>query len=269
VLRHPENRGLGAAITTGFAHSTGDVVVVMDCDLSYAPGHIPLLVRALEAGSAQVAVASPYMPGGSTVNVPRHIERRSRLANRFIASASKIQLSTYTGVVRAYDGAFIRRLSVKHSDQRVNVEIVYKAHVLNARIIEVPATLDWSGLAHRGASLRNHDRRIRSATYRTVLDGVLFRPYLLFLAGGAALFALGLLLAAVPLAATGPAVHLGMVLIGAGVLLAMSSLLSIQVKRCFEELYFQQYTERAAVPHVAAPPVSPLYPVEIVRVGER
>ena len=64
VLRHIANRGLGGALQTGFGHSTGDVVVVVDCDLSYSPDHIPKLVAAVEDGKAQIAVASPYMPGG-------------------------------------------------------------------------------------------------------------------------------------------------------------------------------------------------------------
>src|SRR3954470_24216078 len=55
VLRHIANRGLGGALQTGFAQSTGDVVVVVDCDLSYHPDHIPALVRAVEDGSAQIA----------------------------------------------------------------------------------------------------------------------------------------------------------------------------------------------------------------------
>ena len=50
VVRHVDNRGLGAALQTAFAASTGDVVVVIDCDLSYSPDHIPRLVRRARAG---------------------------------------------------------------------------------------------------------------------------------------------------------------------------------------------------------------------------
>ena len=78
VLRHVANRGLGGALQTGFAASSGAVVVVVDCDLSYAPDHIPTLVHAVEDGKAQIAVASPYMPGGRTVAVPPSLERRSQ-----------------------------------------------------------------------------------------------------------------------------------------------------------------------------------------------
>ncbi len=247
VVRHAANRGLGAALQTGFTHSTGDVVVVVDCDLSYHPSHIPDLVDTLDATGAQVVVASPYMSGGRTLNVPPHIERRSRLANRFLAAASKTPLATYTGMVRAYEGEFVRRMPVKSTDQRVNVEILYKTRVLNGRIVEIPATLDWSGLTSRSASLTARDRRVRAASYRTLLDGLLFRPYLVFLAGGALLATAGLAIVLLTLLTShlvDVAVPLGTAMICSGALMAAASLLSIQVKRCFEELYYQQAMRR-------------------------
>jgi hypothetical protein len=41
------------------------------------------------------------MPGGRTVGVPPALERRSRWANRFLATLSGSDLHTYTGMVRA------------------------------------------------------------------------------------------------------------------------------------------------------------------------
>ncbi len=48
------------------------------------------------------------MPGGSTIGVPPALERRSRIANRFLARLVPSELHTLTGMVRAYDGPFIR-----------------------------------------------------------------------------------------------------------------------------------------------------------------
>ncbi len=240
VLRHAANFGLGTALRTGFAASTGDVVVVLDCDLSYDPAHIPGLVAAL--ADRQVAIASPYMAGGQALHVPRALERRSRLANRFLAAASNSRIRTFTGMVRAYDGPFLRSLSLKATDHRINVEILYKTQVMRGEIVEVPATLDWGGLAHRSERSRNRAGRSRAMTYRTMLDGVLFRPYLVFLAAAAAAAVAGVALLVVALLV--PAERSGLLALGgalllAGAVLAAASLLSIQVKRAFEELYFQ------------------------------
>ena len=225
---------------TAFAASTGDVVVVIDCDLSYSPEHIPRLVDALVQGQAKIAIASPYMAGGATIGVPRHIGRRSRLANRFLSSAVHGEIETLTGMVRAYDGEFIRGLALKAPDGDINLETIYKTMILRGRIVEIPAVLDWSGLASRAGRARMADARTRFKVYKTLLDGVLFRPYVLFaivgvilLAGGAAVGLFELLVAAY--------VELTVLCICAlttGLMLCFAGLLSFQVKRCFEELFF-------------------------------
>jgi|GEM_PF-556398 len=250
VLRHITNRGLGGALQTGFTASTGDVVVVVDCDLSYHPDHIPPLVRAVEDGRAQVAVASPYMPGGRTIGVPPALERRSRLANRFLALLSRSELHTFTGMVRAYDGPFIRELALKAVDDVINVEALYKTGLLHGRVVEVPATLDWRGLGARAGRSRMRDRRTRAKTYEMIVRGVMYRPYLVFATGGVLLaFAggmIGLMAMLLPGSQVGLTV-LGVSMMIAGFSAGLVSVLSMQVKRGFEELFYQQSTARHLV----------------------
>ena len=255
VLQHVANRGLGGALQTGFAASRGDVVVVVDCDLSYHPDHIRPLVRAVENGQAQIAVASPYMPGGRTVAVPPSLERRSRLANRFLALVSRSELHTFTGMVRAYDGPFIRELALRSVDDMINVEALHKTSLLHGRVVEVPATLDWRGLAVRAGRTRLRNRRTRRKTYETLVRGVLYRPYLVFASTGAALMSLGALFGVLALVLPGSQV--GLTVFGISSLLAgfsagLSSVISIQVKRGFEEMFFQSSSARRMVNSVVA-----------------
>ena len=70
VLNHDKNKGVGEALQLGFAESTGDYVLVMDADLSYSPEHIGKLYSKIRQSKAEVVVASPYMHGGMTENVP-------------------------------------------------------------------------------------------------------------------------------------------------------------------------------------------------------
>ncbi len=58
-------RGLSSAVLTGLRAARGDIMVVMDADLSHPPEAIPKFVEALEAG-ADFVVGSRYVPGGTT-----------------------------------------------------------------------------------------------------------------------------------------------------------------------------------------------------------
>jgi hypothetical protein len=250
VLRHIANRGLGGALQTGFAHSTGDVVVVVDCDLSYHPDHIPQLVREVEDGKAQIAVASPYMPGGRTIGVPPALERRSRMANRFLATLSRTDLHTFTGMVRAYDGPFIRELALKATDDVINIETLHKTGLLHGRIVEVPAVLDWTGLDTRAGRSRMRDKRTRAKTYETVARGIMYRPYLVFSLGGMLLMLAGAVTGFAALMLPGTQVGLtvlGVSMMVAGFTAGLSSVISMQVKRGFEELFYQLSAARRMV----------------------
>lgn len=266
VLRHINNRGLGGALQSGFTASTGDVVVVVDCDLSYHPDHIPQLVRAVEDGQAQIAVASPYMPGGRTIGVPSSLERRSRAANRFLATLSGSDLHTYTGMVRAYDGPFVRELALKAVDDVINVEALYKTGLLHGRVVEVPATLDWSGLSARAGRSRMRDRRIRAKTYEMLARGIMYRPYLVFSIGGVLLTILGAVIGTMALLVPGS--QIGLTVLGVSTMVAgfsacLASVLSMQVKRGFEELFYQQSPARRMIRTVHAEPLPS--PVDLSR----
>ncbi len=63
-------RGSAGALRTGFAATTGSVVIVLDADLSYDESHIAQLLHAWEQTQAHVVLASPYMPGGQSTGVP-------------------------------------------------------------------------------------------------------------------------------------------------------------------------------------------------------
>jgi glycosyltransferase involved in cell wall biosynthesis len=65
VLLHNGRQTLTKAQCEGIQRATGGYVVVMDADLQHPPEVIPELLRALDRG-ATLAVASRYLPGGST-----------------------------------------------------------------------------------------------------------------------------------------------------------------------------------------------------------
>lgn len=60
VIAHPHNQGKGAAIRSGFAHATGDIVVIQDADREYNPSDYRSLLQPLILGEADVAYGTRY-----------------------------------------------------------------------------------------------------------------------------------------------------------------------------------------------------------------
>ena len=65
VVYHEENQGKGAALRTGFAAATGDIVLVQDADLEYDPREYPKLLAADLRGRADVVYGSRFIGGDS------------------------------------------------------------------------------------------------------------------------------------------------------------------------------------------------------------
>ncbi len=61
LISHERNRGKGAALRTGFAAATGDIVIVQDADLEYDPSEYPLLIGPIIRGEADVVYGSRFL----------------------------------------------------------------------------------------------------------------------------------------------------------------------------------------------------------------
>ena len=76
LLHRPENRGgLAGAVVDGLAEARGSYVCVLDADLQHPPSRIPDLLAEARRTSADVVIASRYLPGGSSGGLAGPIRR--------------------------------------------------------------------------------------------------------------------------------------------------------------------------------------------------
>jgi glycosyltransferase involved in cell wall biosynthesis len=191
VIHHLANLNLGNALRTGFKHAKGCFTVVLDLDLSYDIDHIKSLLDTIKATQADVVLASPYMPGGKVTAVPFLRKVLSKWANRFLRIAAQEKFYTYTCMVRAYKTEFLQSMNLKTRDYEISPEILYKAMILRARIVEIPAHLDWTEqIAQKGK--RSSGIKLFRSFLSSIMSGFIYRPYIYFLGIGIILLLISL-----------------------------------------------------------------------------
>jgi glycosyltransferase involved in cell wall biosynthesis len=191
VIHHPVNLNLGHALQAGFRHTKGDILVVLDVDLRYLVEYIEEIVDKLIESAADIVIASPYMKGGKVTAVPFLRKTMSKWVNKFMRLAAQDKYYTFTSMVRAYRRSFIQTLNLKTKDYEISPEIMYKAMILRARIVEIPAHLDWTE-QNKFAGQRKSSLRVLRSFFSGIMSGFIFRPYIFFIGIGIFLMLLSL-----------------------------------------------------------------------------
>jgi len=141
VILHDENRGVGAALRTGFEHSTGDIVITTDFDGTYPFSAIPQLVARMVIDQADIAVASPYHRNGSTRESTGHhvlLEAGISLLYRVVVNR---QIHTWTSLFCAYQRHVLERLTIREGGAIASTEILVGATRARFKIVEIPVQL--------------------------------------------------------------------------------------------------------------------------------
>lgn len=144
LLVRPCKAGLGNAYKAGFRWGLDhgyEAFVEMDSDFSHDPADLPRLLAPLEAGQAELAIGSRYVPGGAIPNWSLSRRLLSRFGNLYAKYALALGVEDSTAGYRAYARTLLERIdfeSVRADSYGFQIEMTYFSVGAGAKVVEVP-----------------------------------------------------------------------------------------------------------------------------------
>ena len=146
LVLHDRNRGKGAALRTGFAEATGDVVVVQDADLEYDPLEIPMLLKPILVGKADAVYGSRFLGGPHRVLFFWH-----SVGNRFLTLLSNmftdVNLTDMETCYKMVRRELLDTLPLSADRFGIEPELTARLAQAGARIYELPISYDGRSYA--------------------------------------------------------------------------------------------------------------------------
>ena len=104
VVKRPRKIGLASAVLNGVKLATGDIICVMDADLSHPPEAIPEMYKSISGGEADIVIGSRCVEGGGATNWPWF--------RRFGSTFAQVLAKPVTHVNDSTSGFFMAKRSV-------------------------------------------------------------------------------------------------------------------------------------------------------------
>ena len=146
-LKHPKNRGKGAAVISGIRHANGAITIVHDADLEYDPKDILRMIPLFVTESADAVFGSRFM----THEYRRVLMFRHQLGNKLLTFLcnlfSDLNLTDMETCYKAVRTDLLKSIPLKSHDFRIEPELSIKLARRNARVFEI--AINYSGRTYR------------------------------------------------------------------------------------------------------------------------
>ena len=138
LLRHPINRGKGAALATGVSVASGDVIIIQDADLEYDPREYGSLLQPIIENKADVVYGSRFQGHGPH----RVLYFWHSLGNKVLTltsnAFSNLNLTDMETCYKVFRREVIQAITIEEARFGFEPEITAKiAKLPNVRIYEV------------------------------------------------------------------------------------------------------------------------------------
>lgn len=147
VVRHEKNLGYGGALQSLFRQARelkADVLVTLDSDGQHDPEEIPLLVKPIEEGVAEVVFGSRFMGGNGTAEMPAYRQFGVRVITKLANGSGKNSVSDAQSGFRAYSKRALACLSMSENGMGASIKLLRAVNKSGLSVCEVPISCKYA-----------------------------------------------------------------------------------------------------------------------------